>query len=180
MAIRSAEFAAFMNTRRSVRFFSSDPVPYDVLCNVIKTAGLWLLQLSYNPSCLSLPGLRHNTRPPNYPTQFTQRDPQREPMEYGLHWVRKGRVRIDDVGFMLFLSISFALGTQHKPSFRWNMGLKHRSQELDWRYFWQLTDNRCINNKKQTSFELHTSTSHGICLLYVKYIVCILGISLFP
>ena len=33
--------------------------------------------------------------------------------------------RVGHVHFMLFVSISFALGTQRKPVFEWNMGLRH-------------------------------------------------------
>ena len=32
--------------------------------------------------------------------------------------------RVGHVHFMLFVSISFALGTQHKPVFEWNMGFR--------------------------------------------------------
>ena len=56
MVIRSAEFANLMNTRRTVRFFSSDPVPYDVICNVIKTAGLWIkMSIIFLPQSLFSP-----------------------------------------------------------------------------------------------------------------------------
>ena len=37
--IKSKEFYSFMNKRRSVRFFSDKPVPFEVIQNVIKTAG---------------------------------------------------------------------------------------------------------------------------------------------
>ena len=33
---------------------------------------------------------------------------------------------VGDVHFMLLVSISFTLGTQGEPSFKWNMGLKQR------------------------------------------------------
>ncbi|XP_042858714.1 iodotyrosine deiodinase 1-like, partial [Penaeus japonicus] len=36
---KSKEFYELMNTRRSVRFFSSDPVPREVIENVVRTAG---------------------------------------------------------------------------------------------------------------------------------------------
>ncbi|XP_021939885.1 iodotyrosine deiodinase 1 isoform X3 [Zootermopsis nevadensis] len=36
---RSMEFYNFMSTRRTVRFFSSDPVPADVIRNIIRVAG---------------------------------------------------------------------------------------------------------------------------------------------
>nr|XP_027224902.1 iodotyrosine deiodinase 1-like [Penaeus vannamei]XP_027224903.1 iodotyrosine deiodinase 1-like [Penaeus vannamei] len=36
---RSKEFYEMMNSRRSVRFFSSDPVPREVIENVVRTAG---------------------------------------------------------------------------------------------------------------------------------------------
>lgn len=39
MIQRSKEFYKLMNERRTLRFFSSDPVPYEVIENVIKTAG---------------------------------------------------------------------------------------------------------------------------------------------
>lgn len=39
MVRRSEEFFAFMNTRRTVRFFSPDPVPAEVIRNVVRTAG---------------------------------------------------------------------------------------------------------------------------------------------
>jgi iodotyrosine deiodinase len=36
---RSLEFCNLMSTRRTVRFFSSDPVPADVIRNIIRAAG---------------------------------------------------------------------------------------------------------------------------------------------
>jgi iodotyrosine deiodinase len=36
---RSTEFYNCMSTRRTVRFFSSDPVPADVIRNIIRAAG---------------------------------------------------------------------------------------------------------------------------------------------
>lgn len=36
---RSDEFYTFMNARRTVRFFSTDPIPADVIRNIIRTAG---------------------------------------------------------------------------------------------------------------------------------------------
>ena len=37
---RSLEFYTFMNARRTVRFFSTDPVPADVIRNIIRAAGI--------------------------------------------------------------------------------------------------------------------------------------------
>ena len=45
-------------------------------------------------------------------------------MEYSLHWVGEGWIRVGHADFMLFVSISFALGGQRKRGFWWNMGLK--------------------------------------------------------
>ncbi|XP_046400720.1 iodotyrosine deiodinase 1 [Ischnura elegans] len=39
MIERSLEFYRLMNRRRTIRFFSSEPVPFEVIENVIKTAG---------------------------------------------------------------------------------------------------------------------------------------------
>lgn len=39
MIKRSGEFYELMNKRRSVRFFSKDPVPIEVIRNIIKAAG---------------------------------------------------------------------------------------------------------------------------------------------
>ena len=50
--------------------------------------------------------------------------PKREPVEYGSRWVHKSWVCVGHVHFMLFVSISFALGIQRKPGFWWNMGLR--------------------------------------------------------
>lgn len=36
---RSLEFCNLMSTRRTVRFFSSDPIPADVIRNIIRAAG---------------------------------------------------------------------------------------------------------------------------------------------
>lgn len=36
---RSLEFYDILNKRRSVRFFSNDPVPFEVIKNIIKAAG---------------------------------------------------------------------------------------------------------------------------------------------
>lgn len=40
MLERSKEFYTVLNQRRSVRFFSPDPVPQEVIDNVIRTAGM--------------------------------------------------------------------------------------------------------------------------------------------
>ena len=54
----------------------------------------------------------------------TQHKPHLEPVEYGLHWVHEGLVCVRHVNFMLFVSLSFALGSQHERGFCWNiMGL---------------------------------------------------------
>jgi iodotyrosine deiodinase len=37
---RSSEFYSLMSTRRTVRFFSSDPIPADVIRNIIRAAGM--------------------------------------------------------------------------------------------------------------------------------------------
>ena len=37
---RSLEFCNFMCTRRTVRYFSTDPVPADVIRNIIRAAGI--------------------------------------------------------------------------------------------------------------------------------------------
>lgn len=37
---RSLEFYNYMSTRRTVRFFSTDPVPADVIRNIIRAAGI--------------------------------------------------------------------------------------------------------------------------------------------
>jgi hypothetical protein len=75
---RSLDFYNFMSTRRTVRFFSSDPVPADVIRNIVRAAGMlfqlhteilllfqvpvegmhmsvsWLvIQSSYNDTCIS-------------------------------------------------------------------------------------------------------------------------------
>ncbi|XP_067007639.1 iodotyrosine deiodinase 1 isoform X2 [Anabrus simplex] len=43
---RSQEFYTFMNQRRTVRFFSPDPVPADVIRNIIRAAGdQWITDL---------------------------------------------------------------------------------------------------------------------------------------
>ena len=42
MIQKSEEFYVFMNQRRSVRFFSSDPVPLEVIENCIRVAGFSL------------------------------------------------------------------------------------------------------------------------------------------
>lgn len=41
---RSKEFYELMNKRRTLRFYSPDPVPIEVIHNIIKTAGIYLLQ----------------------------------------------------------------------------------------------------------------------------------------
>jgi iodotyrosine deiodinase len=37
---RSLEFYNLLSTRRTVRFFSSDPIPADVIRNIIRAAGM--------------------------------------------------------------------------------------------------------------------------------------------
>ena len=48
---RAKEFFEIVNTRRTLRFFNSDPVPKDVIHNIIKAAGALkiknTLKLSY-------------------------------------------------------------------------------------------------------------------------------------
>lgn len=39
MRDRSQEFYETVNSRRTLRFFSSDPIPRDILHNIIKAAG---------------------------------------------------------------------------------------------------------------------------------------------
>ena len=50
--------------------------------------------------------------------------PKSEPMEYSSRWVPESWVCFMHVHFMLFVSISFALGTLCESVFWWNMGLK--------------------------------------------------------
>ena len=50
--------------------------------------------------------------------------PKRKPVEYRLHWVPTQNSGVGHVHFMFFVLISFALGSQRKPSFQWNMGLR--------------------------------------------------------
>ena len=49
--------------------------------------------------------------------------PKRKPVEYRLRWVPTQNSGVGHVHFMFFVLISFALGSQHAPSFQWNMGL---------------------------------------------------------
>ena len=74
----------------------------------------WYLKKKADPTQTPI----YPMRPPIY-----QRDPQREPVEYGSRWVCESWVYIGHVDFMLFVSISFALGSQCKLIFWWNMGL---------------------------------------------------------
>ena len=71
------------------------------------------------PSCWYLKSLVDPTQPP-----------QHEPIMPNVSWWNIGCVgsprvgaRIGHVDFMLFVSISFALGSQRKRGFQWNMGL---------------------------------------------------------
>ena len=59
----------------------------------------------------------------NFLRHLTQ-NPQRESVEYRLRGYQMQNLRIGHVHFMLSVSISFVLGSQRKPSFQWNMGLK--------------------------------------------------------
>lgn len=45
MVARSRDFYQLMNTRRTVRFFSSDPVPREVVDNIVRTAGMRIIPL---------------------------------------------------------------------------------------------------------------------------------------
>ena len=62
-----------------------------------------------------------------YPTRnlkvaFVPTQPQRQPVEYRLHWVPGvGSLRWACT-FHFFVLISFALGSRRRPSFHWNMG----------------------------------------------------------
>ena len=50
--------------------------------------------------------------------------PKRKPVEYRLRWVPTQNSGVGHVHFMFFVLISCALGSQHEPSFQWNMGLR--------------------------------------------------------
>ena len=50
--------------------------------------------------------------------------PKRKPVVYRLRWVPTQNSGVGHVHFMFFVLISFALGSQRKPSFQWNMGFK--------------------------------------------------------
>ena len=45
---RSLEFYNFMSARRTVRFFSTDPVPADVIRNIIRAAGILFKHWYFN------------------------------------------------------------------------------------------------------------------------------------
>ena len=47
---------------------------------------------------------------------------KRKPVEYRLRWVPTQNSGVGHVHFMFFVLFSFALGSQRKPSFQWNMG----------------------------------------------------------
>ena len=49
--------------------------------------------------------------------------PKCKPVEYRLCWVPTQNSGVGHVHFMFFVLILFALGSQRKPSFQWNMGL---------------------------------------------------------
>ena len=57
--------------------------------------------------------------------------PKRKPVEYRLRWVPTQNSGVDHVHFMFFVLISFVLGSRHKRSFQWNMGLKLYIVNLD-------------------------------------------------
>jgi hypothetical protein len=54
---RSLEFYNIMSTRRTVRFFSSDPIPADVIRNIIRAAGM-LFRLHLKLFILQIPDTR--------------------------------------------------------------------------------------------------------------------------
>ena len=79
------------------------------------------------PTCWYLKRLPDPMRRPPNPLQDPT-DPMRlpgEPMEYSSGWVGKDWIHVGHLHFMLFVSISFKLGSQRKPNFQWNMGFSH-------------------------------------------------------
>ena len=58
----------------------------------------------------------------------TQRDPNVSRWNIGRVGSPRVRAHVGHVDFMLFVSNLFALGTQHKPSFWWNMGIPENSK----------------------------------------------------
>ena len=87
----------------------------------------WVFRVGYSPQRdgFALPirtcWYLKNLADPKSKAPLTQREPQRETMEYIWRWVREDWIRVGHVHFILFMSITFALGNQHK---RWNMGLR--------------------------------------------------------
>ena len=55
--------------------------------------------------------------------------PKRKPVEYRLRWVPTQNSGVGHVHFMVFVLISFALGSHREPSFQWNMGLTCQKKE---------------------------------------------------
>ena len=78
------------------------------------------------PTCCYLKTLKF-ALPPNTKPKICitpNANPQRESVEYRLRWVSWRWVHVGHVHFMLFVSISFALGSQRKRRFQWNIGLR--------------------------------------------------------
>ena len=76
----------------------------------------WYLGANANPLIWVLP----DTKPKI--CVLPDAKPKRKPVEYRLRWVPTQNSGVGHVHFMFFVLISFALGSQRKPSFQWNMG----------------------------------------------------------
>ena len=81
------------------------------------------------PTCWYSKSSRYQREPPltqrEAPlTQCEPPQPQRKPVEYSTGRALLRWHRIGHVDFMLFVSITFVLGTQREPGFWWNMGFR--------------------------------------------------------
>ena len=56
--------------------------------------------------------------------------------------------RVGHVHFKFFVLISFAFGGQRKPSFQWNMGLKHTIKEIVMFISFNMLDENLVDYSK--------------------------------
>ena len=91
-------------------------------------------------------------------------NPRRQSVEYRWRWAFCNGAGVGHVHFMLFMSISFASGTQRKPVFLWNMGFS-------------LTGGlRYPHQSRTASRPLHSRTHHPINISRTESVFMIYGI----
>ena len=101
---------------------------YIPLQRKIPGVGGWRWAMPSTPGfCIGNTNMLERTQPDAKPKICVLLDtkPKRKPVEYRLRLVPMQNSGVGHVHFMFFVLISFALGSQRKQKFQWNMGLTY-------------------------------------------------------